>query len=296
MRRFPILFAAILIAAFSTSPAFAQEAEAPAEDPNAWMQTLVGKVAGSQAGFQNWAEGGVNTLALSLGLDGSAERMSRGWNQKHEMRLSFGVVKQDTLDFRKAEDLIRLASTFTYAGEGFLDNVKPTIALLARSQFANGYNFDKNPFGDDREPPVKVSEFLSPATFTQAVGMTYQARPYVSQRIGIGGKETVVLIEELRPLYNVDIDSSVRLELGIEAFTDFEKEIAQNVVLKSTLGLFAAFNKPDSPDLIWESHLAMKVNSWLQVNVDWAVLYDEDVSSDVQFKEVFSVGVSYSFL
>ena len=71
---------------------------------------------------------------------------------------------------------------------------------MARTQFTAGFNFEKNPLGDVRTPPVKVSDFMSPGTFTQSIGMTYQAKPWISQRVGIGGKETVVMIEKLRPL------------------------------------------------------------------------------------------------
>ena len=278
----------------ASSPVFAQTPAKP--DSSLWKPEAIGKLAGSQAGFQNWAEGGVNTFAFSVGIDGKAERQKSGWHQKSTAKLSFGLVKQDTLDFRKAEDLIRLSATFNYSGEGFLNNLRPTVAVMARTQFAPGFNFEKNPLGDGRRPPIKVSDFMSPGTFTQSIGMTYQAKPWISQRLGIGGKETVVLIEQLRPLYKVEPDKTVRLEIGMEAITDFDKEIFKNVFYKSTLGLFAAFNKPESPDLIWENTVNMKVNSWLHVNLDWAVLYDTDVSNAAQFKEVFSVGISYKLL
>ncbi len=287
-------FLLVVLTVLVSSQVLAQENEQV--DPAKWMPLLVGKLAGSQAGFQNWAEGGVNTLALSLGLDGRAERTRNGWMQKHEVRLSFGLVKQDTLDFRKAEDLIRLSTTFKHTGDGFLKKLQPTIALLARSQIAPGFNFDKNPLKDGQTPPVKVSDFLSPGTFTQSIGMTYLFRPFLSQRLGIAAKETVVLIEKLRTLYNIDPDRSMRLEMGLEAYTSFDKEIVKNVVLKSALGIFAAFNKPESPDFIWESILNMKVNPWLNVNFEWAVFFDDDISNKAQLKEVLSIGVSYTFI
>lgn len=274
----------------------AQEAEAPPVDPTAWNSDLTAKLAGSQASFQNWAEGGVNTLAFSSGVEGKWERTRRGWNQLYDSRFAFGMVKQDTLDFRKAEDIIRLTATYRYTGDGSLDKLSPTVSFRARSQFAPGYNFDKNQFKQKRPLPQKVSDLMSPGVFTQAVGMTYSHRPWLTQRVGLGGKQTVVLIERLRELYNMDSDETVRVEIGLEAYTDFDKEIFTNVHLKSTLGLFAAFNKPESPDLLWENSLAMKVNSWLQFNVDWAVLRDDDVSRRFQFKEVFSVGVVYHIL
>lgn len=292
MTRFGLLL--LVVGLGFNQPSSAQTA--PDSTKGLWKSEAIGRLAGSQVGFQNWAEGGVNTLAISLGIDGSSEVDRGGWQQKFAAKLGFGLVKQDTLQFRKAEDLIRLSATFNYNGAGFLDKLHPTAAIQARTQFASGFNFEKNPFGDGRRPPVKVSAFLAPATITQSIGMTYQARPWISQRFGIAGKETIVTIEELRPLYNVDADKSVRYELGLEAFTDFNKEVFKNVLVKSTLGLFAAFNTPESPDLIWENVVNMKVNSWLQVNFEWSVLFDKDVSDQAQLKEVLSVGLSYHIL
>lgn len=292
---FRIVLLLILSSVGVLHSSLAQEAD-QVEDPAAWKKDLIGKLAGSQAGFQNWAEGGVNTLAFSSGLDGAAERTSGGWHQKYQSRLAFGLVKQDTSDVRKAEDMIRLQATFQHLGTGSLDKFSPTVALTARSQFAAGFNYEKNPFEETKALPIKVSDFLSPGTFSQAVGMTYQHSEYLSQRLGVGGKQTVVLDEELRELYSLDADQTVRVEFGIEAYIEYQKEIFTNVNVKSTLGLFASFNKPDSPDMFWETQVGMKVNSWLQVNFEWGVLYDEDVSKNVQLKEIFSVGVSYQFL
>jgi len=292
-RRFAGLF--LIVALFSAPAVLAQEDSEIAE-PAGWTSSLTGKLAGSQASFQNWAEGGVNTLALSSGLDGRWEKDSGPWNRRFDLRMAYGLVKQDTLDFRKAEDVIRLNATLKHIGDGSLGNFSPTVALNARTQFAPGYNFEKNQFKEKRPLPQKVSDLMSPGVFTQAIGMTYQHSDYLSQRLGIGGKQTVVLIERLRELYNLDVDQTVRVEVGLEAFTEYEKELFTNVHLKSMLGLFAAFNKPESPDLLWESLLTMKVNSWLQFNVEWAVLRDDDVSNRFQFKEVFTVGVVYSIL
>lgn len=277
-------------------PVSAQDATPADSSSGGWKTSLLGKLNGSQAGFQNWAEGGVNTLAISSGLDGSAEQASGNWTKKSTLRLSFGIVKQDTLAFRKAEDLIRLTVALNYAGNGKLLLFQPTVAAGARTQFAPGFNFEKNPFGDGRTPPVKVSDFLSPGTFTQSLGMAYKPKPWFSQRLGLGAKQTVVMIESLRPLYSVDSSRATRFEFGVEAFTDFDKEIFRNVHYKSTLGLFAAFNKPDLPDYLWENVVTMKVNSWLQVNFEWSMLFDEDVSSKLQVKEVFAVGIAYKFI
>ncbi len=285
----------IIAALFVPSATFAQDTSENVEASD-WTSSLTGKLAGSQASFQNWAEGGVNTLAISSGMDGRWEKAKGPWSQRYDLRLAFGLVKQDTLDFRKADDAIRLSATFKHLGDGSLGNFSPTVAFNARSQFASGYNYEENQFAEARPLPQKVSDLMSPGVFTQAAGMTYRHNKFLSQRFGLGGKQTIVMIERLRELYNLEIDQTVRLEIGLEAFTEYEKEIATNVQWKSSLGLFAAFNQPESPDLLWENLVTMKVNSWLQFNVEWAVLRDDDVSKKFQFKEVFTVGVIYSFL
>lgn len=297
MDRFPAAFNIIL---FLLLCGIAEKTLAQEADPDTlgWQTNLTGKLAASQAGYQNWAEGGINTLAFTVATNGRAHRVAGRWQQKHESRLAYGLVKQDTLDFRKADDLISLVSSLQYQGDGFFNTFNPTVAASARTQFAPGFNYDKDPFNDSlmRELPVKVSDFLSPATFTQSIGLTYDPKPWITQRLGLAVKETVVGIERLRPLYGLDLDQAARVEAGLESRTAFDREILPNVQLQSTLGLFAAFNQVGSPDMIWENLVVMQVNKYLSVNFEFVTLYDKDVREDLQLKEVLSLGVSVVLL
>jgi hypothetical protein len=94
----------------------------------------------------------------------------------------------------------------------------------------------------------------------------------------------------------MDLDQSVRVELGLEFVTDVDRNLAENIHYKSSFGAFAAFNQPESPDLIWENLLEMKVNSWLTTNFEWAMLLDRDRSDALQMREVLSIGIVYHFL
>lgn len=261
-----------------------------------WDVSLVSRLSGSQAGFHNWAEGGVNSLAVSASTTGKATRTSRAWRQTHESRFAFGVIRQSGTEPRKAEDVIRLGSSVSYHGDGFFKTFNPTLALTLRTQFAPGFNYDRNPFNDGREPPVKVSDFFAPATLQQSIGLSYEYRKWFTHRLGIGAKQTVVALEHLRPLHGVDPWRMARYQVGVESRTDVDREIARNVHLKSTLGLFAAFNQPDLPDMLWENLITMKVNSWLGINLELAAFYDRDVSTRIQFKEVLSIGVTVVFV
>ena len=270
--------------------------DTPPDSAAAWTTEATGQLSFAQAGFRNWQEGGVNTLALSSGINAKAGRTSSRWQQTHEMRLAFGFVKQDTLDFRKAEDLIQFLSAVKYQGADFFERFNPTFAASLRTQFAEGFNYDEDPLGRGRTPPVKVSAFFAPATLTQSVGLTYQPLAWLTQRVGFAMKETVVTLKRFRALYGVDPDETVRFEAGLESFTEVDKEVFENVLYKSKLSLFASFNQPDKPDALWENLITMKVNEWLNVSFEFVTLYDVDITSAAQLKEVLSVGVSFILL
>jgi len=53
-------------------------------------QHLRTRLAGSQASFRNWSEGGINSLAISADIDGKRQRTSNTWQQTHELRLTLG--------------------------------------------------------------------------------------------------------------------------------------------------------------------------------------------------------------
>lgn len=261
-----------------------------------WDIDLTSRLNGSQAGYQNWTEGGINSLAAATQLNGAFKRTSANWLQQYETRLAIGIVKQDTLSVRKAEDIIRLKGQISYTGENGFQVLSPTVAVGVRTQFAPGSSYDKNPFGDDRQPPVKVSDFFSPATFTQSLGLGYNTDAGFTQRVGVAAKETVVLIQRLRMLYGHDASEAVRFQLGLESQSELDREIFTNVRVKSSLGLFAAFNQEELPDLLWENQVIMKINSWLSAEVELVTLYDRDISDAVQIKEVFSLGISIDFI
>ena len=262
-------------------------------DSSAWTREMNGKLSVTQAGFYQWADGGTNSLAVSAGIDGKATHLQGNWTQLYEMRAGFGFLDTDTLKFRKAEDLIVLKATFSYAGDGFFARFQPTALATFRSQFWEGFDYNRRradgSFG-------KVSDALSPATLVQQVGLTVETTSWMRQRFGVAAKETVVLIERLREKYKLDPDESIRYEVGLGLITDVDASLAQNIQYKSTLSLFAAFNQAEAPDILWENLLIMKVNSWLSTNVEWVFLLDRDRSNSLQMREVLSVGITYRFI
>jgi hypothetical protein len=287
-------------------PAWAQDDEEelpPITEADGWRSSLLGQLAFNQAAYRNWQEGGVDALAFTASARGRFARALGAFKQEHLLRTSFGLVKNDTLEFRKAEDFLRYAFDLQYTAFG---RFQPTLATELRTQFAPGFDYD--PTADeypsladqgflDPNDRLKVSDFFAPAIWTQSLGVTYDPGTWFTVRVGLGLKETIVAIERLRPLYGNDLDQTLRLEAGLESLIEARRELFENVLLESRLGAFQAFTGfEDGPDAYWENTLTMKVNDFLNVTLAAEALYDRDVTEEIQLREVLAVGVSFVLL
>lgn len=260
-----------------------------------WTTGLVASVSVAQAAYENWTRGGQNSLALTGRLDGRFERLGRRWDALYTARLGYGIVRLDTLDVRKAEDEIRLEATWRYLAPSGLGEFQPTLAARFRTQFATGYAYTRNPFNDGRPTPVAVSDLFAPAEFSESAGLTYDGG-WIKQRAGVGLRQTVVSHPEFRILNGLDDDQRVRFDAGLEARTDLDRALMENVTLRSTLSLFAPFVPMRRPDATWETRLALRVNRWLQANVEAVALYDITRSERVQLREAFTLGLTMNVL
>ena len=297
-----LLLLAALCAAPLCTPARAQEG--PKADTlraaDGWRSSLTATLAGNQSAYSNWQEGGVSALAVTGTVDGQFDRVVGRVLTTQAVRLGLGVLRQDTLDVRKALDVARYEATAEIASD---NPVRPSAAFAARSQFAAGYDYDPSP---ERYPTLalvpgqelKVSDAFSPLVLNQSVGLAYRPGSGFVARAGLGLKETVVGIERLRPVYGNAPDQAVRLEAGVDVEAVYEREVMDNVTLRSRLTTFQGFGQigQQAPDALFENGLILKVNDLLNVTIDAAALYDADISDDVQLREALSVGLSVTLL
>lgn len=279
--------------------AHAQEPDTLAAE-DGWRTALVASLAGNQAAFSNWQEGGVDALAATAALDGSFDRVVGGVLTTQTLRLVYGVLRQDTLALRKAQDVARYEATAEVASPVPL---RPAVGLSVRTQFAPGYDYSPEPGEYPSLPLVpgqalKVSDAFSPLVLSQTAGVAYRPGGGLVARLGLGLKQTVVGIERLRPVHGNALDQPVRVEAGVDAEVVLERAVMENVTLRSRLAGFQRFGQiaDEAPDAVFENVLRLKVNDLLDVRVEAVALYDADVSRDVQLREVLSVGITVGLL
>lgn len=288
-----------LLGLLLAAPAFAQPADTLVA-ADGWRSSLVAQVAGNQASYANWQEGGVDALSVGASADGAFDRVVGRVLLRQEGVFKFALLKQDTLDLRKADDLIRYAIQADLRNEG---DVHPSARFTARSQVASGFDYGPDPADYPTLTIVpgealQVSAFAAPAQLTQSLGVVWAPGGGFTARTGLGLKETIVGIERLRPVYGNALDQAVRVQAGLDGELRLEREVMENVLFKSRLTSFQAFNQigDAAPDLLFENTLALKVNSLLNVTLDAAQVYDRDISADLQRRQSLAVGLAVSLL
>jgi len=314
------LFLPLIALLMTAQVAFAQDATQPTSP---WTHGGNVGLNFAQSYFNNWNGGGQNNLNL-LGtavynLDFAKDKSK--WETDIDLKLGYSFFNMKMKPV-KTDDRLFISSLYGY---DIHENVLFASAMLSfETQFANGYNYDK-------DSTNRVSGFLAPARLTLGLGIDYT--PVNNEKLSFSlnispltGRMTIVNDQKLADAGSFGVKAAVydsignlvehgkktRMELGAQLTANFKAEICKNVFFQSKLVMFydylytskrlnALGNKFTCPvDFDWDNALVLKVNSWLSCNVTARLVYDEDIkpiktggTSFLQFKEVLSVGVSY---
>lgn len=270
--------------------------DAPPDSLSPWTIEFRGQLNGSQASFRNWEQGGVNTVSLTAGTNFNALYRRGKWGYNLDTRLIYGQAKVDD-DFRKIEDEINVRNTVRYFLEDERWSVVGNVNFI--SQFDAGL---------DRNREFTVSRFMSPAYLTETVGISFKPVPYFSADFGASARQTFVLDSgqagfrdgepiTFRERYGLDPDESVKNEFGFSLLLQFDKEILENVRYKASIETFSnASQRPDRSDFTFNNEIVGRINSYLNTTFRFTMLYNDDVSKNLQLRQTFSVGVSVRFI
>jgi len=288
----------LLVLFFIMINAVAQEEEEA--DTLGWFFEGVGTLNFSQISLYQWTAGGEPSVSgaalLNLGINYYSETMS--W--ENTLDLGYGLIRQGRDDealTRKSNDRIEFNSQFNQIAS---NNWFYSGLINFRTQFTEGYNY---PNDED-----VISDFLAPAYLTLSAGMAYKPNDNFQVFISpLSGKFTFVTDDALSEAgaFGVDPGSTARAELGGFVKAIYKLEIMENVNLTTKLDMFSNYlENPQNIDVNFEILLGMKINDYLAATINVITVYDDDVdllqSDDtmgpgIQVKQVFGLGLSYSF-
>jgi hypothetical protein len=281
-----------------------------------WAKSNILGVDISEIAFVNWSAGG--TSAITGILKGHIKRDYKDDYQvwANELIFRYGLNKQEGIELRKTDDVFRINSTYGFRKDS-LSNWYHSAKFNFNTQFTNGYNYPNT------ENPI--SKPFAPAYTFLGIGSEYIYKPeklnvYLSP---LTLKNTLVLDQELADTgaYGVkkaEYDSlgnliskgkQSRTELGILVTSYIEKEIFTNITAKNRLSLFTDYvHNFGNIDVDWAFFADLKVNQYVNANVGFNLIYDEDIDvvteengqkinegPKVQLKQVLGIGLEYVF-
>ncbi len=129
-----------------------------------WKTSAIGKVNVTQSQFDNWSQGGENTLAWQGLFEATVTNEQERFLWKNYLKMSYGQNKIGSGSLKKTTDEIVLESVLNYKTGWTADAY---LALTAKTQFSAGYLYPAD------APAVEISNFLDPGYFTQEVGLSW---------------------------------------------------------------------------------------------------------------------------
>jgi hypothetical protein len=292
-----------LVFLFFSSIVFSQNQDSIAADTiKYWKAGGQIGLAFSQVSLTHWASGGQNSFSGNgiLRLTATYTKNKSSWDSY--ILTGYGIMQQGDGKWIKNDDKLELFSKYGYkAGKSWYYSGM----LNFRSQFTPGYN---NP----QEATEKNSDFFSPAYLMSSIGMDFKPNDQFALLLSpITSKLTIVLDDSLSQIgaYGVPKGEKLRSEFGGFIKMIYKKDnLIKNVNLATTLDLFSNYlEHPERVDVNWEVFIAMKVTKLLTVTLNTQLIYDYDIKfieientlpvekTEVQFKEVLGLGLSYNF-
>ncbi len=274
-------------------------------DPEWWKNENSIAFDFNQVAFKNWNAGGVNSIAglLKVNFTRTYENQNILW--ENEIRMRYGLNKQEDRELRKTDDEIRLNSTF-----GYKRNINSkwyySMKFNFNTQFTDGYKYP------DTENPI--SRFFAPAYLFFGAGTQYILKPkdltvYLSP---LTFKSTFVYDDKLSEegAFGLEKGKNARIEFGTLIQGRWETEIFKNVAMLNQLSLYTDyFNNFGNIDVDWRLDFKFKINKLFEANIGTHLIYDDDIKykevnedgeieifeARVQFMQKLGIGILYSF-
>lgn len=265
-----------------------------------WTFNGVSSLNFSQMSLTNWAAGGENSVSGNAMVNLNANYMSKDENVSwtNELTLGYGLMKQGADNVRKTDDKIDFASKFGYKAS---KKWYYSGLLSFKTQFTEGY---ANPGTPEQ---TKISNFLAPGYINLSLGMDFKPNKSFTMLVApLTGKVTIVGDEDLSGSFGVPVGETVRSEFGGYVKIAYATELMKNVKLNTKIDLFSNYlENPQYVDVNFDLILSFKVNDYISASFISQMIYDRDIQfaiegsseteAKIQFKELFGLGLTYSF-
>ncbi len=278
------VFSAV-VALISLTFAYSQESETE-ENESYWKPLGIIGLNLSQIAFQDWSQGGDNSIAWALIGNFGLEYSSKNWSFKNKLKTSFGMNKLGDADFRTTDNELYFESVLIRTLGWFAD---PYFSNTVRTIIANGYDYKTT-------PETQIAGFFDPGYISQSLGFAYSIEKFFKWRLGMGLQETFTnrFRQYTDDPKTSDKTEAFKFDTGIESVSELELPIDDNLFYQTKIRLFSRFNSLDVWDVRWDNLITAKINKYLNVNLNFLVVYEKQQSLRTQIKEALQLGITYN--
>jgi len=242
----------------------------------------------SQGYLSNWARGGESSLSALWNIRYSADySLGNKLSWDNDLEYKVGLLKSGKKKLRKNEDKLEINSKF---GSNAINNWYYSALLNFQTQFFTGYNYPNT------ENPI--SGFLAPAHLVFSIGMDYNPRDDLTILLSpISSKFTMMrdTVKFDQTHFGIPENQKVKKELGAYLKSIFSIDFNNDISMENKVNFFINYlEKNESLDVDYEMTLNMKVSELINTRISTHLIFDKDVSPNIQFKENLSVGFTYT--
>jgi hypothetical protein len=277
----------VLLIAFLLTVAVHAQDEGEEKKDTLWTPNGIIGLNLSQVAFENWSQGGENSIAFTLFTLLGLDYIGDPWKWKNTLKVTYGRTKVGDQEYRTNDNEIFFESLLSHDLNW---EVSPYFGATARTAVTKGVDYSV-------DPSIQIVDFLDPLYLTQGLGFIYDKIENFSTRLGVGFKQTFASDYSL--LYTDDPATAnevedFKFESGIESVTTYQVKFLENMEYFTYLRLFGRFEDISVWDVRWDNILVAKINDYFNVNFNLLLIYDVDETLKTQLKEALQLGVSFN--
>jgi hypothetical protein len=257
-------------------------------DSNGWKKVggLILNI--NQGALSNWAAGGEDyTLGINARLLYAINfRSGRNiWDNIFDVSLGFQNASSYK-KFRKMDDRIDITSKY---GRQLSDHWYASFLVNFNSQFLPGYDYSKDPF-------EKISNFLTPGKIILSPGFNYKTDSRFSLFISPITSRWVLKNDPdffNKAAFGVDSALKSNFEFGAYLTATYKANINKWASYAARFDLFSNYRyNPQNVDMLMNNLLTLKFSKSFATNISLDLIYDDDVLTRLQLKEVLGIGLT----
>mgnify|MGYP003639535202 FL=1 len=240
----------------------------------------------NQASFTNWTAGGENNVAGNIGVNYDFNFRNKKIKWDNKIIAVYGSSHVSNQGYRKTDDrfeynsVLALKTTKRWYFSFFTNLI---------TQFSRGFDYGQ-------DPKKEVSSVFSPAYLGFGPGILWRKNENMRVNIAPATSRFTFVSKPFSGQYGVPDGKTSTYGLGFNMSAFLKFQLMEELTMENIIALYSNYlRNPQNVDVNYQINFLISVNKYLSTNLTLHVIADNNASSRVQFREVFGLGLNYTF-